>query len=126
ERESTRDGGTHGLCRERSLRLDHLGAVREHPVVILECDLRLPSDGYDERQSAVPEAVEVQGAIQSGEPGDQLKLCRPGGRVKTQPVSIHLLLLRPHRNGERADQRQRESKSKHCSTPHSYPPTPAS
>src|SRR2546425_10566129 len=45
EREGTRNGGISGLRRQRRLRRDHLGAMRQHPVMVTEVDLRLPPDG---------------------------------------------------------------------------------
>src|SRR5437867_8543011 len=73
EGESTWDSRIAGQSRRRRLRSDHLGAVRQHPVMVTEVDLRLPTDGYYERELPVAEPVEVQGAVKPGESGDQLE-----------------------------------------------------
>src|SRR5882724_7645051 len=67
EGESTWDRRIAGQSRRRRLRGDHLGAVRQHPVMVTEVDLRLPTDGYYERELSVAEPVEVQGAVGDGE-----------------------------------------------------------
>src|SRR3989442_11731318 len=61
--------------------------------MVTEGDLRLPTDGYYERELPVAEPVEVQGAVQPGESGDQLEADALGGRIEAQPGRIYVLLL---------------------------------
>src|SRR5689334_4652859 len=93
ERERTGDRRIAGESRRRRLRSDHLGAVRQHPVMVTEVDLRLPTDGDYERELPVAEPVEVQGAVEPGESSDQLEADGLGGRVEAQPGRIYGLLL---------------------------------
>src|SRR6266849_4598224 len=102
EGERTWDRRIAGQSRRRRLRGDHLRAVRQHPVMVTEVDLRLPTDGYDERELPVAEPVEVQGAVKPGESSDQLEADGLGGRVEAQPGRIYVLLLgRRGRGGRR-------------------------
>src|SRR5947208_17138060 len=79
--------------------------------MVTEVDLRLPTDGYDERELPVAEPVEVQGAVKPGESSDQLEADGLGGRIEAQPGWIYVLLLgRRGRTGRRRTsmlQRQR-------------------
>src|SRR5213078_1987514 len=102
QREGPRNGGMDGLLRQRRARSDDFGAMGQHPVVVAEVDLRLPPYRYFERERPVTEPVEVQGAVQPGEPSDQLEADRFGGCIETQPGWIHHpLLLSTRGNGER-------------------------
>jgi hypothetical protein len=83
--------------------------------VVPELDLDFPPDGHDKREFAVPEAIEIQGAVQSREPGDQLESGGPGARVRAQPCRIHVLLLPSRGSGDPARQQQRESEWTHSS-----------
>src|SRR3989442_10215246 len=61
--------------------------------MVTEVDLRLPTDGDYERELPVAEPVEVQGAVQPGESGDQLEADGLGGRIEAQPGRLYVLLL---------------------------------
>src|SRR5437764_1198092 len=67
--------------------------MRQHPVVVAELDLCLPPEGHNKREFPVAEAIEVQGAVQACESGDQLETNGLGSFIKAQPSRIHAVLL---------------------------------
>ncbi len=89
----TGNGGIDRLRRHWRLRRDHFGAVREHPVVVAEGNVRLPPDRHHQCELTIAEPVEVERTVQPGEPGNQLKADRLRGRIEVQPGGVDLLLL---------------------------------
>ena len=93
---------------------DHLGAMRQHPVMVTEVDLRLPPDGHYKREVPVAEPVEVQGAVQPGEPSDQLEADGFGSDIEGQPGRIHPPLLGTGGTGERKGDQPHHRRTPHC------------
>src|SRR6266704_974347 len=67
---------------------DDLGGMREHAVVIPEVHHHRPPQRHRQRQPAVSEPVEVEGAVETGETRNQLEGDRLGYGIDPQPRRI--------------------------------------